>query len=492
MSAFNTSSQQLLARATEFQRAGRWAEAIPLFEQALHANPTSLDLLIALATCEVTLERLESARRRLAHAMQLAPRDARPHLLMAYAAKREGKFDDAILSIDEAIRRDPNNAGHKASKAEILHMAGRTGEAYDIISSVLHHVPSVTSVAGVYATIAPKLKREKQAIPYLEQVLARTDLSPTSKIKYSFDLARLYDAVGEYSRAFNLYQRGNTLKAERWSADEWSRLTSAIIAAWSKDNVAALPRAAHDGSRMVFIVGMPRSGTSLVEQILSTSPGVFAAGERNELLRAAATVENKIAMGIPIVTSVEPLRSQDTVNRLSSEYLGSMARLAGSGATRITDKMPVNFANLGLVQTLLPGAKVIHCRRDAMDSCLSCYFQLFGGNLGFAYDLRSCGRFYVDYERLMAHWKSVLDLDILDLKYEELVADQEGMTRRIFEFAGLPFTDDALRFHESGRATLTASSQQVREPINTKGLARWKNYERFLEPLKTALGPYAV
>lgn len=491
MPVSNPPVQQLLARAADLQRTGRWTEAIPLYEQALRNNKPNVEVLVALATCEVTVERLDSARQHLKAAAKLAPNDARIRYVTAYSWKRQGCFDEAIAEIDEAIRRAPANAAYVAGKAEILHMAGRSEEALNVISTVLRHAPSVPLVASVFAVIALRVKRERQAIPLMEQVLARRDLQPAARIKFTFDLANLYNAVGEYAQAFTLYQRGNKLKGERWDAAKHTHLIDSIIREWSEATVRPLPRSPIDGSKYIFIIGMPRSGTSLVEQIVSMAEGVHAAGERNDLLRIGASVQGSIPMGIPMVWNTEKLRAADAVQRYTETYINALGESAGPSAARITDKMPVNFLLLGLVHILLPGAKVIHCRRNPMDTCLSCYFQLFGGSLGFAYDLSHCGRFYVDYERMMAHWPQVIDTPILDVQYEHLVTNQEPETRRIFEFLGLPFTEAALSFHTSNRPTLTASGHQVREPIHPRSVERWKHYEAFLDPLKTALGPYA-
>ncbi len=499
MSKFNANAslaaqqaqQQLLTQATKLQQNGRWGEAIPILTAALANDPKNLSILLALATCNITVERLSIARDLLKKAIKLAPRDARPHQLLAYAWKREAAFEKALAAIDEAIAIDRTNPQHVAVKAEILHMAGRSDDAMRTLEPVLSKASSVPAVASVFAAVAQRVKRQREAIPPLEAILGKLDLPTNARIKFSFDLATLYDTIGEYEKAWTYYQRGNDTKHERWNIAEHTRLTDAAMAAWNRSTLASLPKSPIDGSPFVFIVGMPRSGTSLVEQIIATDPGVFAAGERNEMLRVAHAISGSMAQGMPMVTDLQPLRSAEAIDRHARTYATAVRALTRASAPRITDKMPPNFLNLGLVQALLPGAKVIHCRREAMDSCLSCYFQLFGGALSFAYDLTNCGSFYVEYERLMSHWKRELDLPILDVQYESLVADQVGGTQRIFEFLGLPFTDAALRFHDIARTTLTASSQQVREPIYQRSIGRWKHYDSHLAPLRAALGSYA-
>jgi tetratricopeptide (TPR) repeat protein len=486
--------QQLMQRATTLQQAGRFGEAIPALEELARIQPKNIGVLKALATCLTAVERLPAARERIDQGLAIEPRDAKLYHILAYTWKREASWENALAAIDKAIRFEPNQPAFKASKAEILHFAGRTEEAMQTIEPLLGVASSVPTIAAVFATIAPRVKRQADAIPIMEAVLARTDLAGNSRIKYCFDLASLYDSVGNADAAWTRFEEGNRLKTERWDPSRHRYGVDAVIAAWTRESLTALPRSPVDGSPFVFIVGMPRSGTSLVEQIVSTAPSVHAAGERTELLRVAAQVAGRsggsLGQGIPFLESPAALGDPDALKKAADGYALPIRALAPS-AGLITDKMPPNFLNLGMVQALLPGAKVIHCRRNAMDSCLSCYFQLFGGALSFAYNLDHCGRFYVDYERLMAHWNQVLDLPILDVPYESLVADQENWTRTIFEFLGLTYSDAALRFHESERTTLTASNQQVREPIHSRSVARWKRYSNYLDPLRKALGSYA-
>jgi hypothetical protein len=233
---------------------------------------------------------------------------------------------------------------------------------------------------------------------------------------------------------------------------------------------------------------MPRSGTSLVEQILSTHPGVYGAGELTAIDQFARHLGD--ATGDAYPQSALHL-DQATIDAAARQYLAALQDLAPS-AIRVTDKMPGNFLHLGLIQLLFPGARVIHCRRDPLDTCLSCYFQQFNQGQTFSYDLSDLGHHYRQYQRLMRHWQSVISLPMLDVHYEDLVADQEAMSRKMLEFCGLDWTDECMRFYESKRYVATASYDQVRQPIYHKSVGRWRHYERYLGPLKTALGDLPV
>ncbi|MDZ4754797.1 MAG: sulfotransferase [Phycisphaerae bacterium] len=485
------SLQTLVHDASQLQRAGRFMEAIPHYAEALKLSPNNHQLLAALGVCQTCIDRAAEGRKNLEQAIRLAPAEARYHHNIAYTWKREGNFERAHACFDTALRLAPNTPGFVAAKVELYHMEGEYSKAMQTLEPILKAAPNDASVIGVFATIARQVKRQREAIPMVEQLLKRTDIAPATRIKNSFELGALYDSIGEFDAAFAAYKIGNALKGDRWNPAQHAELVTNVITCWSREALAAQPRAKVDGSRFIFIVGMPRSGTSLVEQIVSAAPSVFGAGERVDLLRVARDAQNSVGMGIPMVWTLERMQTQESVDALGNSYVKAMAAVAGPEYSTVTDKQPLNFVNLGLIQTVLPGAKVIHCRREPMDSCLSCYFQLFAGNIPFAGDLTHCGTFYAEYERMMAHWHAVLDLPILDVQYEELVANQEAITRTILDFLKLPFTQDSLRFHETKRATLTASSQQVREPMYKRSVQRWRGYEKHLGPLRAALGSYA-
>jgi hypothetical protein len=260
------------------------------------------------------------------------------------------------------------------------------------------------------------------------------------------------------------------------------RLVATYAPGWS----ARLPRTDNADESPVFIVGTPRSGTSLTEQILAWHGGVAAAGELDDIPRALRELA-----GGPLGTDdfVAPLGSldRDTLEAIAGRYLEALPGRA-PGIVRITDKMPYNFLHLGFIAQLFPRARIVHCRREPLDSCLSCFFQRFSrGNLQ-TYRLEHLGAYWRQYARLMAHWHAVLDLPILDLDYEALVADIEGQSRLLVAFLGLEWDPRCLRFHESRRIVNTASFDQVREPVYSRSVGRWRHYAAHLGPLRAALG----
>jgi Sulfotransferase family len=267
-----------------------------------------------------------------------------------------------------------------------------------------------------------------------------------------------------------------------------------IMETFSPSIMARLPRARHGSEVPVFIVGMPRSGTTLTEQILAAHPEVFGAGELPALQRVVGLVPAMTGKAAPWPECAARL-GQGGVDTLAARYLSEVTRLA-PGAARITDKMPQNFLSLGLVALLFPEARVIHCTRDPVDTCLSCYFQGFTQGHGYAFDLATLGAYYRHYRRLMDHWNAVLDIPVIDMpvmemRYEAMVADQEAESRRLVDFAGLDWDDACLRFFASDRLAHTASYDQVRRPVYKGSVGRWRRYAAHLGPLLAALGDLA-
>jgi hypothetical protein len=235
---------------------------------------------------------------------------------------------------------------------------------------------------------------------------------------------------------------------------------------------------------------MPRSGTTLVEQILASHSLVTGAGELKDLSHTASSVKAKDGTLVPFPEFM-PMLSPVELRRVGELYAAKLGRRA-PGAERITDKMPSNFYFLGLIHLALPGAKIIHTSRSAVDTCVSCFSKLFAGEQSQTYDLGELGRYYRAYHGLMAHWREVLpEGAFLDVQYEDVVADIETQARRILDFCGLAWEPKVLEFHRNERPVRTASSSQVRKPIYGTSVARWRNYEKYLGPLLTELGPLA-
>lgn len=318
------------------------------------------------------------------------------------------------------------------------------------------------------------------------EALAREEetFSEDQKVELNFALAKAYDDLKRYDDAFDRLQKANKIKRRLVPYDEVQMMNffREITAAFTPELMEAKRGVGHPSEVPVFVVGMPRSGTSLVEQILASHPSVCGAGE-------LTFVQDLIMAGAagPQYPSSASLLTNEALHKFGGYYSVRAGALAPQ-AKRIVDKLPANFRHLGLIHLALPNARIVHVRRDPIDTCFSCYSKLFLNGLNYAYDLGELGHYYKAYERLMAHWRSVLPQDaLLDVQYEALVGNFADEARRLVAFCGLQWDERCLTFHETARAVRTLSGQQVRQPLFKTSIGRWRPYESRLQPLLDAL-----
>jgi tetratricopeptide (TPR) repeat protein len=475
---------ELFNAGVAHMNAGRFPEALAAAEKFVRAFPAAPAGHQMLGAALLGVGRYADCRRACEKAIRLKPTDPRPHYQLATTLLREGKLADTHRAIDRAVKACGPDPYLAAVRAECLLVAGDYQAAYDACKPLINAGDLNECLAEAGAKACGRTGRHAEGVEILQRRLGKEGLSPMARGSILCVLAELCDALGRYDEAFAAMQAAHALKNRAPDPAAPSRAVDACIAAWSPDAVAALPRAPRT-DLPVFIVGFWRSGTTLVEQTLSSHPGVFGAGELSLLHTwAHQRHDPRLVRGEPLITDLAGL-SRDAIERLSRSYLAHIRRLAPRAA-RVTDKLPTNFASLGVISLAFPGPRVVHCVRDPADTCLSCYFNLHG-NAPYAHDLAALGSFYRDYQRLMAHWKSVLGLTMLEVRYEDFVADQEGGARRLVDFVGLPWDDACLRPHENRRIALTRSIDQVRRPMYTSSIGRWKHYEKHLGRLTDAL-----
>jgi hypothetical protein len=332
-------------------------------------------------------------------------------------------------------------------------------------------------------------KRFSAADPHLAAMekLARdmASLSPDEQIDLHFALAKAYDDLGDHDGSFRHLLQGNGLKRRQFTYDHAA--IHDLLGRIQKVFTPELMRDKHsvcDPSPVpVFIIGMPRSGTTLIEQILASHPKVFGAGE---LVNLANAVE-RICQPVPFPEAISSMKRQELCE-VGTSYVAEIRQLA-SKAERVTDKLPGNFRYAGLINLVLPNARIIHARRDPLDTCFSCFSTLFAGPIVYSYDLTELGRYYRAYDMLMQHWRRVLPPGVmLEVQYEHLTADLEGEASRIVGHCGLDWNDACLSFHKTERPVRTASAVQVRQPIYRSSIGRARHYVHQLRPLIKALG----
>jgi len=477
------------ARATAALKAGDFPTAARLLRPLVKQRPTHAAPLIQLGVAEAYMGEEKSAERHLRRAIRLAPRNPEAHRQLAFCLHKQGRLDDAIASIEKAIALDPDHPGYVATKASYLFFRGDIDQAYDLGRTVLDTPTSDLMPAVTFARICTSRGTPDEAIPLVERQLETRGLAIADRASLLYALGDLRDAAGQYDAAFQAYREANDLRRVPFDARGFDRQVDGVIRAWTPERIAKLPTSRASGELPLLVVGMYRSGTSLVEQILASHPEAHGAGERPELRDLTVGLIGESGVGLPFVGDPSVIK-RVAVDRAARTYLATLRKLAPS-ARRVVDKHPFNFVHLGVISLMLPGVRVIHTVRNPIDACVSGYFQNFAGVASFFNDLSSLGAFYRGYHRLMQHWRSVLELPLLHVVYEDLVADQETQTRRIVDFAGLDWDDACLRFHRTKRVTFTASNDQVRKPMYSSSVGRWRNYEKHLGPLIEALGDLA-
>jgi tetratricopeptide (TPR) repeat protein len=472
--------------AQTLMASGQHAAAAARLAQAIQLEPGSGQHHWHLAHCQWAVGDGDSAGRSLEVAVKVDPQLAVAHASLAEWYLIHGMIEPALSASARAFALSPHNRGVLAARAVVLEASGELDAAWDVVQQAIACQQAVPPIVLLYARMARRRGHQGQALALVQSMIAAGGLSVLDESALHMAAADLLDGLGRYDEAFGHAIRGNKIRMPHWNPSEHSQSVDRRIEYFTADRIRSLPRSTNRSPKPVFIVGMLRSGTSLVEQILASHPAIHGAGELDLMYWTwTGTLDMLDATESEYPACLDRL-SVEQADGMSNIYLGPLSALNPS-AERIIDKMPLNFLHLGLIATLLPGARIIHCRRDPLDICLSCYMTQFSHGNAFKYDLAHLGKFYKDYERLMTHWKSVLDIPILDVAYEDVIADAPGQTRKMLDFLGMPWDDRCTRFHETKRSVATASVQQVRHPIYTSSKQRWRNYERYLGPLKAAM-----
>jgi tetratricopeptide (TPR) repeat protein len=454
---------------------GRYEEAERCYRQSLEINPMSASTLCNLAT--VLQSDPPEAEKYLRQALKLNPKyaDARSKLGLSLAFA--GRLREAKGAFQKALKVDPRHAEALLGLGQIARTEGHFAEAESFVKRALKVEPKLP---GAWAAMNSARRVTIADSDWLKEAeeIAASGISVWQEAELRFAIGKYCDDVEDFERAFQNYRRANELLktvALKYDRQAQSSLADDLIRSHSRE---ALARAADGGSaslKPVFVLGMPRSGTSLVEQVIASHPSARGAGELQFWLDAGRANDAELRRGV----LGEPLRK-----KLAEEFLGILA-LHGSDALRVVDKSNFNCDYIGLLHSVFPKARIIYLRRDPIDTCLSCYFQNFSTTMRFTMDLSDLAHYYQQHERLMKHWTTALPAGtLLQVPYEELVADQVAWTHRILDFLELEWDDRCLSFDKTERPVNTASAWQVRQKIYGRSVQRWRHYERFIGPLK--------
>jgi tetratricopeptide (TPR) repeat protein len=466
----------------------RLDEAVDTFQRALSMEARNPQIHVHLASVYLDLDKVEECEAAIGRALALNPNNPDAINLQGRVAAERGELEAAIASFQGAIALKPDLADAYNNMGNALKHIGRLDDAKAAYFEALRIDPKDV---GIHLNLADSLTFDP-GNPYLAAMEAldqrRGELSKTQSTQLDFALGKAYADLKDYRRSFAYFLKANASKRSTVAYDEESALGlfDRIEAVFTPELIAAKSGSGDTSPMPIFVLGMPRSGTTLIEQIIASHPMVQGAGELRTLHEVVLKVLGPDRNTVPY-PECAPALSASALRRIGESYIAAVRKVAPRGE-RVTDKMPSNYYFAGLIHLALPNAKIIHTIRDPIDTCVSCFSKLFASPQSHTYDLGELGRYYKRYERLMAHWRRVLPAGrILDVCYEDVVADLEGQARRIISYCELPWDDRCLSFHETTRPVHTASATQVRRPIYKTAVGRWRAYEEQLEPLLKAL-----
>jgi predicted Zn-dependent protease len=521
---FSTRDPRLLEAAAALVD-NRIAVAEALLREHLRQYPTDIAAIRMLAEVAARLGRFGDAEVLLARCLELAPSFTAARNNYALVLNRQGRAREALAQVERVLAEEPGNSGYRNLKAAILGRIGEYDQALEIYEGVLAEYPGqpkawmsyghalksagrrADSVAAYRRAIA-LLPRDGESwwslanlktfrfdppdLAAMQAQLQRNDLTDSDRFHFHFALGKALEDAGSWAEAFSHYEQGNQLRRSliHYKADEHSAQLARSKALFSRQFLAERTGFGSDAPDPIFIVGLPRAGSTLLEQILSSHSAVEGTMELPDVISIARDLGERKSRAQPSrYPEVLATLGAAELRALGERYLEQTRIQRKTGAPYFIDKMPNNFAHVGLIHLMLPRARIIDARRHPLGCCFSAFKQHFARGQAFTYDLRDLGRYYRDYVGLMAHFDEVLPGRVHRVIYERMIDDTESEVRRLLDYCGLPFEDACLRFYENERAVRTASSEQVRQPIYREAVDHWRHFEPWLGPLKEALGP---
>ncbi|MBT4853832.1 MAG: tetratricopeptide repeat protein [Halieaceae bacterium] len=515
--------RRLVFEAVERLRNGDSDAATESFKAILRQYPSSVNAMRHLASCYLGKKvQLEDAEALVRRATQLAPGFAGAWMTLASVLLEKSNTIEAIKAYKEVTRLEPNNSESWAGLANALAVAMYPEESTEAFKHSLALNPNVPGVQMGYGHVLKTIGKQDEALKAYRAAIAgradfgevywsmanlkifnfeeeevkemltqveRDDISESATVHFHFSLGKAYEDKKDFDKAWHHYQTGNQLKRESVEHEplEMQSRFDAIKETFTADFLRERAGQGCDAQDPIFIVGLPRSGSTLVEQIIASHSQVEGTSELPIISSISASIGRYRTDGRFFPEAVQDLRAKD-LRAYGQQYLEEAERHRVLKRPLFTDKLPNNYPFVGLIHLILPNAKIINARRHPFDSCLGGYKQLFAQGQNFTYDMLDLAHYYQQYHEMMNHWHEVLPGKVLDVHYEETVSDLEGQVRRILDHCGLPFEESCLRFFENDRAVKTASSEQVRQPIYKGALGTWRRYETHLALWQDQLG----
>lgn len=480
--------QKVIDKALELEKLSRPEEALDILRQLLEHAPDNPTIPYNIGVMSQKLGRAEDAAHWLEQALKLDPANTIALLALAAVHLDRQAPEKAITCIEKAMSHDPRDISILGKCANLLCETGRIDEGISYFRKAQKLDPGNTAIYQSLSRLK-KFTADDPDIAAMERI-DQNDLSDEQKIQLGYALGKAYGDAGNHDKSFAAYLMANETKKKNLNYTQGviSGYIDRIGEIFTPEIAARFANTGLKTRKPVFVVGMPRSGTTLTEQILAAHPQVHGGGELSYFAQSLPFVENpELPEGMdknsPTFSAalLEEL-SADTLEDIGKKYLEKLERLSPQ-SPHITNKLPFNFIWIGLIKLALPEAKIIHVRRDPVDNCFSCFKTHFTYNLPWTHDLREIASVYKSHDRLMAHWKNIFGDAVYTIQYEHLVSDQETQSRRLLEYCELPWNDSCLAFHKSERRVNTASVYQVRQPIYKDAVKRWEKYREHLRPL---------
>jgi len=478
--------------ATQYHNSGNLAQAQSIYQQILKVLPNHAEAMHLSGVIAYQSGKNDIAEKLIIKAIRIKPDMDEAYNNLGTLLEGVGRFEESLIQYQKSLEINSRNATVYFNLANVFRVLGHLDKAMVNYKKAIELQPDFAAAHTKMAGIKKHISYDSE-MKAMEQLYASSSTNDEQRMTLAFGLGKAFEDLKQYPKAFEFIQQGNKIKRSsfKFQINQWDKHLTSLKSTFNKDFFEKNTEVGCQNKGPLFILGMPRSGTSLTEQILSSHSNVIGLGEVHVLDQTISSVfkmDNLMAELIKIEPSVFTQLGEQYINAIRALAIARDSNAEKSGkANFVTDKMPGNFKLIGLIKLILPNAKIIHCRRDPMDNCFSLFKNSFNRGHVYAYDQVELGKYYRIYSKLMKHWHQVLPGFIYDVQYEELVSDQLGQTRALLDFCGLDWEEACINFHQSQRAVKTVSAAQVRRPIYKDSILLWKNYQEQLAPLYKSL-----
>lgn len=470
-------------------RLGVLEDAEFLLDTATQLEPNNTRVRIDYIQALRKRQKYDAALQQAKVLLDSQPDNPRFKSIYAVECMQTGDFEAALNMFDDILQTLPGDPVTLTSKG---HAQKTRGDFQDAVASYHQAIDTNFGHGEAYYSLAnlKTYRFSKNEITNMASLASDNNLSFMDRVYINFSLGKAYEDSNDYARSFRHYQQGNRLKnsQSKYRAEQMTEELDAQKEIFTEEFIRSMEGSGHSAPDPIFILGLPRAGSTLLEQILSSHSQIDGTLELPNILslsqRLRRMTVDKETPGYP---KVLPLLDKEQYSEFGREFIED-TRIHRAGAAFFIDKMPNNFRHIGLIKLMLPNARIIDARRNPLDCCLSGYKQLFAEGQEFTYDLRDIGQYYRDYVALMDHWNQVLPGFVLQVNNEDVIEDLEGQVRRMLDFCGLPFEESCLNFHKTERNVRTPSAEQVRRPVSRSGLGQWRHFDQYLGELKEVLG----